>query len=193
MNKRGFTKLNPWQIVFVVVILIGIIIVFNYARYPDSGGQQLSKELAEPEIEVITEEGMGDQPFIIDEGANLIDEVAQKESSLESKDFLKETSQKTGVGETFLKKQDEVVIPKTVEIKNPLTIQVASFKDEATAMKTVDQLKKDGYAAFISSTNLKEKGTWHRVMVGRFQSKADAQPQFEELKNKFKDSFIRLL
>jgi cell division protein FtsN len=63
-----------------------------------------------------------------------------------------------------------------------LTIQVASFKDSKDADEMVAKLKKKGYPAYKISSNIPEKGIWHRVRIGFFKDKAEAGSTLNKLK-----------
>ncbi|MCK4620040.1 MAG: SPOR domain-containing protein [Desulfobacterales bacterium] len=63
-----------------------------------------------------------------------------------------------------------------------LTIQVASFKDSKDADEMVAKLKKKGYPAYRTSSNIPEKGIWHRVRIGFFKDKAEAGSTLNKLK-----------
>ncbi|MBC2696667.1 MAG: SPOR domain-containing protein [Desulfobacteraceae bacterium] len=63
-----------------------------------------------------------------------------------------------------------------------LTIQVASLKDSKDADEMVAKLKKKGYPAYRISSNIPEKGIWHRVRIGYFKDKAEAGSTLDELK-----------
>jgi len=60
------------------------------------------------------------------------------------------------------------------ETDKKLTIQVASLKDSKDADEMVARLKKKGYPAYRISSNIPEKGIWHRVRIGYFKDKAEA-------------------
>ena len=73
------------------------------------------------------------------------------------------------------------------ETDKKYTIQVASFKDSRDADEIVAKLKKKGYPAYRISSNIPEKGTWHRVRIGSFKDKAEAGSTLDKLKKeKFK-------
>ena len=73
------------------------------------------------------------------------------------------------------------------EIDKKLTIQVVSLKDSKAADELVTKLKKKGYSAYRISSNIPEKGLWHRVRVGSFKNKAEAVNTLNKLKKeKFK-------
>jgi cell division septation protein DedD len=62
-------------------------------------------------------------------------------------------------------------------------LQVASFKEQAEAEKTVEDLRKRGHRAFRQAAHVPERGLWHRVRVGPFKTKLEAL--------KYKDRFER--
>ena len=51
------------------------------------------------------------------------------------------------------------------------TVQVASFKSGEEADELKKRLADKGYDAFVTSADLGDRGVWHRVRVGRFQTK----------------------
>ncbi|MCD4805804.1 MAG: SPOR domain-containing protein [Desulfobacterales bacterium] len=68
------------------------------------------------------------------------------------------------------------------ETDKKLTIQVASLKDSKDADEMVARLKKKGYPAYRISSNIPEKGIWHRVRIGYFKDKAEAGSTLNKLK-----------
>ncbi len=68
------------------------------------------------------------------------------------------------------------------ETDKKLTIQVASLKDSKDADEMVARLTKKGYLAYRTSSNIPEKGIWHRVRIGYFKDKAEAGSTLNKLK-----------
>lgn len=64
------------------------------------------------------------------------------------------------------------------------TIQIAAYPEREMADEEVKGMKKRGYAAFIVSSEVPEKGTWYRVRLGSFSSKASAEKLMNELRAK---------
>ena len=62
-------------------------------------------------------------------------------------------------------------------------LQVASFKDQAEADRTVEDLRKRGHRAFRQAAHVPDRGLWHRVRIGPFKTKLEAL--------KYKDKFER--
>ena len=63
-------------------------------------------------------------------------------------------------------------------------LQVASFKDQPDADRLVDDLRRRGHRAYRQAANVPERGLWHRVRIGPFKTKFEA--------NKYKDDFERV-
>jgi len=64
----------------------------------------------------------------------------------------------------------------------PLTIQVSSLKDHALARQTEQALKAAGYHAYVITAMVPGKGVWHRVRLGAFADKKEAEPVMKQLK-----------
>lgn len=63
-------------------------------------------------------------------------------------------------------------------------VHVASFKALGQAQTDVERLNSQGLQAFIDEANVKGRGKWYRVYVGKFDSKQKASAAAVELKNK---------
>jgi cell division septation protein DedD len=63
-------------------------------------------------------------------------------------------------------------------------LQVASFKEQADADRTVEDLRKRGHRAFRQAAHVPDRGLWHRVRIGPFKTKLEAL--------KYKERFERL-
>ena len=78
--------------------------------------------------------------------------------------------------------------PKTAAksvVKKPTpTIQVSAFKTLKEAEAESDRLKDYGIETFIRYEKVKNKGSWYRVYVGRFQDKSLAESYAEKLKTR---------
>jgi cell division septation protein DedD len=62
------------------------------------------------------------------------------------------------------------------------TVQVAAFKAAKDADRLVAQLKKKGHPAYRTISKVEGKGIWFRVRVGKYNSRAKAQPTHDKLK-----------
>lgn len=54
-------------------------------------------------------------------------------------------------------------------------VQVASFKDQDDADQFVTELRKRGHSAFRVAANVPGRGIWHRVRIGSFKTKYQAE------------------
>lgn len=76
--------------------------------------------------------------------------------------------------------------PETAPKKTPgveFTVHLASFTEEANAQRSLAKLKSAGVPAFVSRIELDNK-VWHRLMAGRFPSRAEAEAYGRQLKAK---------
>jgi cell division protein FtsN len=73
-----------------------------------------------------------------------------------------------------------------------LAVQVASTKDAASAEALVKKLMQLGYAGFSTKAEIPDKGTWYRVRVGPYRTKAEAEQMLQELtKDTFKGIIVK--
>jgi cell division septation protein DedD len=54
-------------------------------------------------------------------------------------------------------------------------VQVASFKSQEDADQFVLELRRRGHAAFRQAANVPDRGLWHRVRIGSFKTKFEAE------------------
>ncbi|MGE0269084.1 MAG: SPOR domain-containing protein [Candidatus Omnitrophota bacterium] len=80
----------------------------------------------------------------------------------------------------------EIELPKEVMDELKYTIQVASFKEEQSALKEEVNLRKKGY-----ETSIMQKGKYSIVCVGKFSAHQEAKQFSERLKNRYKDCLVR--
>lgn len=55
-----------------------------------------------------------------------------------------------------------------------IQLQVASFKAQADADQLVEQLRRRGHSAFRQAAQVRGRGLWHRVRIGPFASRYEA-------------------
>ncbi len=72
----------------------------------------------------------------------------------------------------------------------PFTIQVASSKNKDRAAEALKKVKAAGYPAHLVSRDLGEKGVWHRIYIGNFKTKPEAQEFLSKVRNDYESSFI---
>jgi cell division septation protein DedD len=74
--------------------------------------------------------------------------------------------------------------PRPVAAGGDYTIQVSSFRSLDQASELKGRLSKKGYAAYVQSVDLNDKGTWHRVRVGSYRDKEGAERVAQDLRSR---------
>ena len=72
--------------------------------------------------------------------------------------------------------------PESISSSHLYSIQISSYRDNTRASMNVNQLWKLGYEAFTTKVDIHGKGTWYRVMLGKFQSKSEAKAMLNKIK-----------
>lgn len=152
-------------------------LTFEHAQtdlvYPDM--------LRDRKTDVSDQKNMPSQPFTVAEKPASA-EVREKDKKEAAQPAAKKPeSPKTSIVLKPLPKED---MP-TPSPEKKLTIQIASYKETAEADKMIARLKDKGYSAYKASMDINGK-LWHRVRVGYFKERADAEPMQQKLK---KDNF----
>jgi cell division septation protein DedD len=112
----------------------------------------------------------------------------QKEIKIEMKDE-KTVSPPVQKEPAAAKKQPVVAkkeprTPSVPQSKVRYALQLASYQEREPAEDDVKKMKKQGYAAFVVTSQLPDKGTWYRVRLGSFSNKASAEKLQKELQAK---------
>lgn len=76
--------------------------------------------------------------------------------------------------DTTLRREDKPQLPPAEFEGGKYSIQLSSSQEKKRSLHIVEGLKKKGYPAFLEEVDIKGKGTWYRVKVGRFSSREDA-------------------
>ena len=72
-----------------------------------------------------------------------------------------------------------------------VVIQVLSSQDKARAEEALKKVQASGFpAAYMASKDLAEKGTWYRIYVGSYASKAEADGALGKVKAVYPDAFV---
>lgn len=71
---------------------------------------------------------------------------------------------------------------KPTRAKGRFTVQVAAVRDAGNAESLVNDLRKQGYAAYQVRVAVPGKGAWHRVRVGAYDNRAAADQMTKKLK-----------
>src|SRR3972149_4609258 len=79
-------------------------------------------------------------------------------------------------------KKDIAALP-AIQPGGRYTVQIAAFQKEEEAKQIVNNLKSKGYPAFIKTSEIPGKGTWHKVRIGTFTTRATAKLYANNLKN----------
>lgn len=87
-------------------------------------------------------------------------------------------------------KKDRVDTNDAPEVRENFTIQVVSLRDSEDADRVVARLVEKGYSAYRTVTEIPGRGTWHRVRIGNFKDKAEADSTLNRLKN---EGFVPIL
>lgn len=186
---------NSWLIwVFVVGVVLTVLIAFNYQGAQDT--VPLSEIFPETEtypleIEYVDEQPVSEVPQTaqteVTEALPIIAEVAKIPAEPASPPAVQTKPIVEPVVQAKPKKAKAPVVAKK---DYKYSIQIASFKDKNKAQKKVEELGSKDYQAFMVSKNLRDKGTWHRVYVGKFDSKTEANDYLPKVKKNYSSSFI---
>lgn len=68
-------------------------------------------------------------------------------------------------------------------------IQVSAFRERARADEALKKVQDAGYPAYVV-TKQGSNGAWHKIHVGTFSSKGEAQETLSKLKGSYKDCFV---
>jgi cell division septation protein DedD len=127
-------------------------------------------------------------------GAGLKDDTIENRQKSEPKEPEKIVSlqkDKMPIQETVpAPKEKTSDLKKTIQNKDTFTIQIASLKDSGIADNMVSRLIKEGYPAYQSVGKIPGKGIWHRVQVGYFNNRKEADPALQRLKKEKIDAII---
>ena len=96
-------------------------------------------------------------------------------------------------GESVKKPAEKKIPANTVKAEEPkgnMTIQVAALKDPSVAGQMVDRLKKKDYEAYRTVVKIPGKGTWYRIRIGSYQTRAEAVDTLKKLKQEDLNGFL---
>jgi len=170
---------NSWFVlIFIVGVVVTVLFAFNY-----QGGKEtipLSEIFPDEETSAIDV----DYEFVTDEQLKVKAEVPSEVKILNKK-VQPITQIKEDAVQVKSQQKDTIDLNKI-----PFTIQVASFKERKAAESTLATIKAKNYNAYIVTRNLREKGTWHRIYIGRYDTKEEAEENLLQVKADYKNSFI---
>ena len=113
--------------------------------------------------------------------------ASQKEQKAEAKNekaAQSAPSRETKTGEKPVVAMKEPKVTASSNLRLRYTLQLASYQERSLAEDDVKKLKKQGYAAFIITSQVPDKGTWYRVRVGSFSNKASAEKLRKDIQAK---------
>lgn len=74
---------------------------------------------------------------------------------------------------------------KPVPTTRVFSVHVFSFKTQQAAQNEIDRLNKRGFNAYLETVDLGAKGIWHRVKVGNYASRAEAEQARLDIRQKY--------
>ena len=119
-------------------------------------------------------------------------EVPVKDAQVKEPKITKVNEKAIAPAEIKPLKSPEPALPE-IAVKGPVyTVQITAVKDQESADKIVVDLVKKGYPAYRSSGEVPGKGTWHRVRIGEFREKSEAETVLARIgKDKIKGIIIK--
>jgi len=77
--------------------------------------------------------------------------------------------------------------------KSPFSIQIKAVQDFKEARGIIETVKKQGMDAHSSSIDIPGKGTWHRIYIGKFDTKEKAMEflKGKNIKQQYPDSMVK--
>lgn len=103
---------------------------------------------------------------------------------------LKKKNRKQATEAEKPKAQPAPSTPSAPVKKANLVVQAAAYKDLDAANEAVAALQQLGHRAYVASVEIEGKGIWHRVRLGPYDTKADAERMVQRLKEKKIEGFI---
>ncbi len=154
----------------------------------------IASEVSEPSIMAEEKEEGNKKLFIVDEkevpeGEK---ELRVAEGEVKGPEIEGKEEEKTQVA--MGEESKGLPIPEGKLLTGGYTVNIASFKDKGNADRLMNDLRGRGYEAFLEKADIAQKGTWYRVAVGRFSSRAEALAFAQGLEEKgINYSFVRKL
>ena len=79
-----------------------------------------------------------------------------------------------------------------IDEKQPYTVQISASRSQQQCYRVAAMLRRTGYPAFTASIVLKNQGIWHRIFIGSFATREEAEAIKQNLeKDEIPDSMIR--
>ncbi len=103
------------------------------------------------------------------------------DSTIEKKPSAAVSSERAAARPSRGRDKKETAPAKTAHSKLHYTVQVASYPQKQLADDEAKKMKTRGFAAFIVPSAVPGKGTWYRVRLGSFTSRASAERLAKEI------------
>lgn len=166
LRKKTAFSISYENLVFASIIVIMLMVVFF------SLGVEKGKRVKIKNYVAATAE-----PF---------DSTKEKEVSAALKEIGAEISKPEDVNKPSGSGIAEPEIGNAAIPGKPYTIQVVAYKNEKNAKNEIEQLKAEGYDAFILPSK-----EWFQVCVGRYANKEESKKDFDTLRNRYPTSYFR--
>ena len=79
------------------------------------------------------------------------------------------------------------------KIKSIYSIHIASYRKKENAEMEKNRCQKIGFDAYTEPADLKEKGVWYRVLIGRFTTRELAEKEQEFMQRKLNPSYMKIV
>ena len=176
---------NTWPIALAVAgIIVIIFIAFNF---PKSQEDTALKEIFPEEDVAKTQEIQYE--FVNDEKQTKPSVPNGQAAKVESaKPVSIQTMAQPAVSQVALQPAVNSAAAKSAA---KYAIQIASFKEKSKAESTLKAIQAAGkYTAYLATKDLGTQGLWHRIYVGDFTTKDQAEGLLTQVKQDYQNSFI---
>jgi cell division septation protein DedD len=144
----------------------------------DKDTKKSEAENSADKIKIARNESVSENKYGILKEAELPLEINDKEKTKENVDT--KLAKKTASSEKEQNISDQNTVMKN-NFQNPsdkalgkYTVQIASYKQEKDAIKLANKLQSKGYEVYITQAKIPQKGKWHRVRIGSYSTKNEA-------------------
>lgn len=163
---------NKNKFPFVFSIFLFGILVFFLGFLTGKSYQEKKIDVVKPEVE--TKASPKQEKTVVSEKKDAPEQHSQSpEQEITFYQTLTDT-EKTKKKETS-KREAVKEKDKGTQAKRAFTIQVGSFKKKSDALMLESRLKEKGYDAYLEYLALPGKDIWHRVRIGSFMSRREAE------------------
>ena len=153
----------------------------NIAQKPTSREKD-SKNNSEKKITIFAEEAGDKNTKDIDEktASNASKNTSQTTKKKAKSPKVKKIQPKKIAKKSTPQRPKKNIVKKTSD--KQYTLQISSHRTRDLAETLKKKLKNRGYKAYILSIDLGDKGMWHRVRVGKYKSREDAEKVANQLR-----------